>query len=363
MTVRKTPSGRWRGVLKVGREQVASKTFDTRAQAVAWIDRERAAIAGGVDPRAGKATVRALLPQWFETRANSVAGTTYKTDQRLLKALPAWFVARGVNSLTDREVQRVLVEYAKAGRVRSSTVRYRAALSSFFSWCVRERLIATNPVVNTRVPRQTTPRVEMRPFTEAELESVSTAVAGHDERLARLVLIAGWTGLRWSELRAMRVRSLVEVPLPLLIVERAAPEGVEVKTTKSGRVRRVPIADRVLPLVREFAAGKSADELLFTTASGHQLHVGAFKRATDWKKTGRGHRVYDLRHTAACLWLVRGVDPTTVKAWMGHASMATTNLYIHHLGTAADRAALDRLNGPGCAGGAPISTDDAGQGS
>jgi hypothetical protein len=31
--------------------------------------------------------------------------------------------------------------------------------------------------------------------------------------------------------------------------------------------------------------------------------------------------------------LARGVDPGTVQAWMGDASIATTNLYLHHLGT------------------------------
>ena len=41
----------------------------------------------------------------------------------------------------------------------------------------------------------------------------------------------------------------------------------------------------------------------------------------------------------------------TVQAWMGHASIATTNLYLHHLGTAADRAGLDRLNRRGHTGG------------
>jgi hypothetical protein len=48
----------------------------------------------------------------------------------------------------------------------------------------------------------------------------------------------------------MRVRHFVEVPLPILVVQRAAPEGVEIKSTKSGKTRRVPIANRVLPLVR-----------------------------------------------------------------------------------------------------------------
>jgi hypothetical protein len=40
----------------------------------------------------------------------------------------------------------------------------------------------------------------------------------------------------------------------------------------------------------------------------------------------------------------------TVQAWMGHASIATTNLYLHHLGTTTDRAGLDRLNRRGHTG-------------
>lgn len=139
--------------------------------------------------------------------------------------------------------------------------------------------------------------------------------------------------------------------MPLLVVDQAAPEGLAVKSTKSGKVRRVPVTDRVLGIVRECAAGKDGEELLFTTTSGHRLHAAAVKPAMHWDTTGGGRRIHDLRHTAACLWLARGVDPGTVKVWMGHSSIATTNLYLHHLGTAADRAALDRLNAPGHAGG------------
>ncbi|MBM7798116.1 integrase [Microlunatus panaciterrae] len=43
----------------------------------------------------------------------------------------------------------------------------------------------------------------------------------------------------------------------------------------------------------------------------------------------------------------------TVQAWMGHASIATTNLYLHHLGTAADQAGLARLNALRHTGGTP----------
>jgi integrase len=106
----------------------------------------------------------------------------------------------------------------------------------------------------------------------------------------------------------------------------------------------VTLADRVLPLVQEMARERDAEDLLFVTESGHRLHASAVKRAVCWSRVSKGRRIHDLRHTAACLWLARGVDPATVQAWMGHASIATTNLYLHHLGTGADLAGLERLN-------------------
>ena len=57
---------------------------------------------------------------------------------------------------------------------------------------------------------------------------------------------------------------------------------------------------------------------------------------------------------AAPGWLfeaVWSVFDTTVQAWMGHASIPTTNLYLHHLGTSADLAGLGRLNAGGHTGG------------
>jgi integrase len=344
MTIRKQPSGRFYAVLKSGRSYVSGKTFDTKRAAQAWLARERAALAGGVDPRAGRATVRTLLPVWLDERKHSVSAKTYTADAALPRLVPTALAALSINAVTDREITRALIILTKSGLAESSVRRFRDSLSSFFAWAVRERMIAANPVTPTRVPRAGTPRVEMLPFSEDELERVYVRATARDQRLADLLLIDAWTGLRWSELRAMRVRDFVEVPLPILVVQRAEPEGVEIKSTKSGRTRRVPIADRVLPLVRAMAVDRDADARLFVTESGHQLHATAFKRTLAWTTIAEGRRIHDLRHTAACLWLARGVDPVTVQAWMGHASIATTNLYLHHLGTSADRAGLDRLN-------------------
>lgn len=350
MTIRKEPSGRFRAVLKVGREYVAGRTFDSKREAQSWLARERAGLAGGVDPRAGRATVRTLIPVWLEERRHSVSAKTYTADAALLRLAPHSLAALSVNAVTDREIARALITLTRDGLAESSVRRFRASLSSFFAWAVRERMILANPVLRTRVPKASGPRTEMYPFGEEDLERIYIKAAARDQRLADIMLIAGWTGLRWSELRAVRVRDFVEVPMPTLVIQRAEPEGVATKTTKSGRSRRVPVADRVLPLVRSMV-GADADAALFVTSSGHRLHASAFKRSLGWSTLAEGRRIHDLRHTAACLWLARGVDPGTVQAWMGHASIATTNVYLHHLGTPADRAGLARLNLAGHAGG------------
>ncbi|MGW5241983.1 tyrosine-type recombinase/integrase [Monashia sp. NPDC004114] len=100
------------------------------------------------------------------------------------------------------------------------------------------------------------------------------------------------------------------------------PEDVDVKGAKSGKSRRVPIADKILPRVRDLAAGRQPDDLLFVASGGHRLHATAIKGAIDWKVTGKGRRIHDLRRTPACLWLARGVDPGTVQAWMGTSRSA-----------------------------------------
>jgi len=148
---------------------------------------------------------------------------------------------------------------------------------------------------------------------------------GQDAQLACVLLILGWTGLWWGEARAVQFGDLMEVPTPGLLISRSVPEGVGTKAPKGNRSRRVPIANRILPLVRQFADRKERDELLLRTSQGARLHRTAVLRAVDWQRTGEGRRLHDLRHTAACLWLARGVDPGTVQAWMGHESIATTN--------------------------------------
>lgn len=349
MAIRREGDG-WLAVVKHGRVYAGSKKFGTRREAVEWEREFKARLAAGIDVKAGRITVAVRLTEWAKEREGMVAETTLVIDRDLARVLPKWFAALGVNAVTEAHVERVLAEWVRT-RSHGSITRYRAALSAFFSSCVRARLRAVNPVTNVRPPRRTDPPTEMSPFAEAELDAVVHSIAQRNERLAHVVLLAGWTGLRWGELRALRVRDLVIVPEPMLVVQLSQTEGKAVKVPKSGRTRRVPLADRLVPIVQELARDKGSNDLLVTTDRGAQLHATSFKRATDWSTLGQGRRIHDLRHTAVCLWLARGVEPGTVKSWAGHSSISVTDKYIHYLGTAADRAARGRLNASGASRG------------
>jgi hypothetical protein len=131
-------NGRYRAKLKSGRVDVASRVFDTRREARAWLDRERAALAGGVDPRAGRERVRDVLPRWLAVRRSTVAAKTYRADRDLGRLTPTSIQALHVSAVSGREVARSFETLLASGLAESSVVRYRASLSAFFGW-VRAR--------------------------------------------------------------------------------------------------------------------------------------------------------------------------------------------------------------------------------
>ncbi|WP_442875025.1 tyrosine-type recombinase/integrase [Corynebacterium sp. UMB9976] len=76
-----------------------------------------------------------------------------------------------------------------------------------------------------------------------------------------------------------------------------------------------------------------------------QLWRGRFTRSANWAQVSGGRTLHDLRHSAACNWLKRGVPVNTVQAWLGHADLETTAIYTTYLGMGIDLAAYERMNG------------------
>lgn len=339
---------KWEGRLKTGGRVIKTRRFPTKREAAQWESRARTALTDdGYDPRNGRQSVEALLDVWIDGRIGRLSPTTVATDRYLKAALPTWMLKLDVGAVTRGHIDKIMVDWLERGLVATSVNRYRSSLSPFFAWLTREGYVPKNIVAQVKPIRDQRPQETMHPLNEHELADVIGAVAVLDKRSAQIIEVLAWTGLRWGEARAIRVRDVTQLPMPMFNVRRNRPEGTAERTTKSGKARQVPLVDTILPIIHGLADGKDADDLLLTTAHGGQLHRGRFVRTVNWAVTGRGRTLHDLRHTAACLWLSKGVPLGTVQAWLGHADVATTNRYLHHLGDYADRSALALLNSRG----------------
>jgi integrase len=293
-------------------------------------------------------TVDAAWQRWQATRVNSKSTLTHKTDASALRAIPATLRASRVREVSASHFE-ALYDQLLATLTRSSVVRYRNTYSAFFSWCQREQLIDRNPANAVRVPtgRAARPETEVWPFTPEEFWSVHAAlVAEAGERRADIALVMGLTGLRPGELTALRVRDVQRASVPAFRVSRSKTDGQALRhTTKGGKPRNVPLVADAWAVVEPLLEHRHPDDLLFPNSRGGFLSLHNWRRAVHWDEHAMGRRVYDLRHTFATTALTDGTDLLTLQHWMGHASIETTQKYLHHLGTSADVAGLARLNG------------------
>ncbi len=129
-----------------------------------------------------------------------------------------------------------------------------------------------------------------------------------------------------------------------LVQDRITVRGV---TTKTGKVRHIPLNTTAKAILQEWKGLRSPDpsSFVFPGKNGHrmkQIH-GSWSRLMDQAGIDE-FRVHDMRHDFASTLVMKGVDLYTVQKLMGHASVQMTERYAHlapdHL-----RAAVDVLDG------------------
>ena len=121
--------------------------------------------------------------------------------------------------------------------------------------------------------------------------------------------------------------------------------GVTRKSTKTGRVRIIPLSTFALALLRERRTQYVEERLLRGSSFSDVRHVVADEfgrpytpyQLTDAfrdiaRRANVQKRLHDLRHTAATFLLAGGVDIRTAATLLGHAAPSTTmNIYSHQL--------------------------------
>jgi integrase len=382
-SVRKLPSGRyqasyWHNVTR----HTGPDTFRTKGDAQAWLSGVETDIRRGVwvNPSEGRQTLGYWAERWLATTVHLRATTRRGYEVALRTHVLPTFGSQPVSRIDQPAVKAWVAELAHRGSAPGTIAGARKVLRLILGTAVDAQALATNPCDRVRVPRGR--REEMHFLSAEQVEALADAIehpplrpAGHGAsptgrhhfpEYAALVRLAAYSGLRAGEIAGLRVRRLdllkgkAEVAETLTDVDGTLVSNA---TTKSGKVRTVPIprfiADEVAPLL----AGKSPDDYVFTSPEGGPLRHSNFYRrrfrpAVERAGLPDGVRFHDLRHTYAGFLIAEGAHPKAIMERMGHSSITVTLDRYGHLLPSLEEHLTEALNRSGKAAARRVSARD-----
>lgn len=278
---------------------------------------------------------RAFYLEQFRDYLALEAGNSAHTVENYLRdirRLISHAATRGVDcpdAVTAVQLREFIYALKDLGLAPTTIRRQMSAIRTYFRFLVGEAHATRDPSERLESPKQwrSLPTV----LTVAEVERL-LAAPNTDEPLAirdrALLEFAYATGARVSELVALKVQDVLY------------EDGLARLFGKGSKERLVPVGRRALGAValyaREIRPGLDHGKgrgILFLNARGAPLsRVGAWGIIKQMaKRAGMTKRVtpHTLRHTFATHLLEGGADLRAVQEMLGHADLATTQLYTH----------------------------------
>lgn len=266
---------------------------------------------------------------WMERGLSRNTLNAYQSD---LRKLALWLRNSGRPSLLRAQRDDLLAYLAAqstSGSKPRSSARQLSCFRQFYQYCLRQGCLKKDPCSRIEAPKLGRPLPKS--LTESEvtrlLEAPSIEDAeGFRDRVMLEVLYA--TGLRVSELVGLQ---LAQINLN---------QGVIRIVGKGDKERLVPLGEEAVDWLLKFLAGgrqlllgEQRSEALFPTRRGEGMTRQGFwyrikkhAQAAGIIKTLSPHTV---RHAFATHLLDHGADLRVVQMLLGHADIATTQIYTH----------------------------------
>ncbi len=250
-------------------------------------------------------------------------------------------LAGGLMQACETDVEAWYAGLGAQGLSPATQARRRSSLRQFYRFVVGEGWRQDDPSRRLDAPKQG--RSLPRTLGRDEIERLLTAAAARDGaaglRLVALMEMAYASGLRVSELLGLRVEAVRRDPAFLIV------------RGKGGRERLAPLNTSAREAVKAWLAARDAARApkapdspwLFPSSSSAKGHLTPrrFAQLLDQAAVDAGidpARVspHVLRHAFATHLLEGGADLRVVQTLLGHADIATTQIYTH---VATDRLA------------------------
>jgi len=276
--------------------------------------------------------------------ARGLATKTVEAYGRDVRAFLEVLAARGKTTpeaLVRADVADHVGALRAAGRKASTRARAFVAVREFLAFLASTHATAHDLSEGLEAPKKNLvlPRVLDESTTLKILQSAD-GVAPRDLRDRAMLEFLYGCGLRVSELCGLELQDVI------------ADAGVVRCRGKGSKERIVPMGlpaakalARYLESAREsFTRGNAAERRIFLTRLGRPFtRMGVFKmlreRAAAAGVDAKAVSPHVLRHCFATDLLAHGADIRAIQEMLGHASIATTQIYTH-----VDRARLDSVH-------------------
>lgn len=273
----------------------------------------------------------------FVDSLTSVSEATVEAYRRDVNGFIAWADRAGLDGpdVVDRlTVRRYLASLTTRRKAKRTIARTASSLRRYFGWLLRTDAIGVDPTARLSAPKGEArlPHVLRADELHRLLDDPPAGVDDDPEFVrcrddAVLELLYG-SGLRVSELCSLTVRDVDPRRKWLSVWGKGAKE------------RRVPLSAPAAAALREwlargrnealdavFSAG-SVHDALFVNRRGRPLTPRDVRRILDHRSPVPTHP-HALRHTFATHLLDGGADLRAVQELLGHADLATTQIYTH----------------------------------
>jgi len=352
MAIKKLPGGKYEHDYRVDGKR-RYKRFRTKGEAQAHELQVNTAKAGGtlMDTRkGGKIRFHDLYEEWIARiekvgarGARPSSPVTVAGYRRIYEShLKPHLEYRALATITLTVINDWLQTFATDDARQRS---YRQ-LGRMLEYAVGRGYLPANPARNATINHVPQPEPIRDPaaLTVAQLQALAEeaanggryADASHDVyRL--LILFAGTTGLRWSEISGLYPDALTFGDRPQVIVRTTlVPVDGRLQfreKTKSGKPRTVPIPPSVAALLEDHLERSHLGGLVFTSPKGGALRSSNFARRTFRPAVDRCRTAdptfpsivfHDLRRTAVTLAISTGTHVKVVQEIAGHSSAVTT---------------------------------------
>ncbi len=230
----------------------------------------------------------------------------------------------------DKPVIRDYISWLMAqGVVKSSIARKLSAVRSFYRYLVREERVSANPLekasspkLDRRLPSFLTVEETVRLL---EAPDLATPQGIRDRALLELLYAAG---LRVSELENLNLEQLNMETSEIRVWGKGSKERMVLIGAPAALALKNYLADS-----RPALLGEKKAEAVFLNQYGGRLPARRIQKILDKcaQKAGLKKRVHPhiLRHTFATHLLDGGADLRVVQELLGHAQLATTQVYTH----------------------------------